>query len=117
MKYFISITAILALILGCEKTIDNSLQEFGSVEFNSTVWNKSNSEVRAKMIYSFIKTTDIRKLSSKDIYSLLGKSTAYYEYDEFPAYILKSDNKQYILAFPINRNTNKIRKYVLKEDK
>jgi len=72
------------------------------------------------MVASFLETHNITNMTSQELRSLLGESTAYYEYDEFPAYFVGSENTKsdtgngYLLAFPIDRKTGKIRKYIIK---
>jgi len=100
------------MILGCEKNSIEKAKIFGTKEFISSKWIKADTNIKSKMIYSFLKNHDIRNMNNNDIHQLLGKSTAYYEYDEFPAYNLILNGRKYIIAFPVNRDTNKIRKYI-----
>lgn len=113
MKRLIIIMSIFNLMVGCSSSSFNDAKAFGDTEFSSQSWKSSNNEDKAKMVYSFLTKNNITNLQAADIYNLLGKSTAYYEYDEFPAYLIESSNKEYTLAFPVNRETSKIRKYII----
>ncbi len=71
------------------------------------------------MVYSFIAQHDITVMAYDDVVNLLGKPTAYYNYDEYPAYFVGPKNieseygKGYVLAFPTDRKTNKVRRYII----
>ena len=71
------------------------------------------------MLYSFVKTHVIERLTAKDIFNLLGPSTSYYQYDDFPAYLVGPKTVQsqagqgHLLAFPVNRTTGLIQEFVL----
>ena len=71
------------------------------------------------MVFSLLQTYDIENMNVEEIKLLLGESTAYYEYDEFPAYIIGPKTVKteygdgYLLAFPFDRKTGVIRKYII----
>jgi len=111
IKSFI-LLSLLLVTLGCENNTLEKVKEFGTKEFVSSKWKSSDVNIKSEMIYSFLKSNNINNMTKSEIHQLLGESTAYYEYDEFPAYNLTSNGTEYILAFPINRETNKIKKYV-----
>lgn len=62
---------------------------------------------------------DVANMKVEELQSLLGESTAYYEYDEFPAYLVGPENigseygNGYLLAFPFDRKTGVISKYII----
>ena len=113
MRTLTSLVLMFSLLSGCDSNSLNSLKKYGENQFSTKSWLSSNSEERSKMVYSFLTKNDITQLNTSELYKLLGSSTGYYEYDEFPAYIIKSENKEYTLAFPVNRKTMKIRTYVI----
>ena len=114
------ITIILSFfgLVGCSSNIED-LKQLGEKPFTKENWQSATQQERAKMVYSFLKEREIRKLSANEVIALLGKPTAYYEYDEFPAYLIGPKTIQteygngYLLAFPINRETGLIKKFVL----
>ncbi|MBN4080317.1 hypothetical protein JYT31_01500 [Beggiatoa alba] len=116
MKKALIIMFFLQFLSGCENNAIVKAKSFGTKEFDSREWKSSNSSSRSKMIYSFLKKHDIVNMTPSEIYNLLGKSTAYYEYDEFPAYLLQSNQDEYIIAFPIDRKTQKIKKYLFEPE-
>lgn len=103
---------LLVVTLGCEKNSLDKVKEFGTKKFISSKWKSSDTNIKSEMIYSFLKAHTINNMTKSQIHQFLGESTAYYEYDEFPAYNLISNGAEYIIAFPVDRETNKIRKYV-----
>lgn len=109
--------SIFYFFTGCSDNPYNEIKLFGDRNFSSSEWKAASSENKSKMLYSFLQNHDVTSYKADDIYNLLGNSTAYYEYDEFPAYEIISDKKKYILAFPVDRETHKIRKYVLTTEK
>ena len=111
IKPFI-LLSLLLVTLGCENDSLDKVKIFGIKEFVSSKWKSSDTNIKSEMIYSFLKNNNINNMTKSEIHQLLGESTAYYEYDEFPAYNLISNGTEYIIAFPINRETNKTRKYV-----
>lgn len=108
-------------LLGCSSQ-DESLKALGTQKFSKQGWKIANQQERGMMLYSFIKTHDVKSMTSKDIVTLLGESTAYYQFDDFPAYLVGPENVQseagsgYLLAFPVSRSTGLVQRYVLQPD-
>jgi len=102
----------LFIVLSCENNSIEKVKIFGTNDFVSSEWKTSDIDVKSKMVYSFLKNHNVKEMEANEIHQLLGKSSAYYEYDEFPAYNITLNGDKYIIAFPINRETNKIRKYI-----
>ncbi|VAW87562.1 hypothetical protein MNBD_GAMMA18-2199 [hydrothermal vent metagenome] len=106
-------------IFGCSSNSIEDIKILGTNEFSKEAWNSASQEERGKMVFSLLKSHDVKKMKVEEIKSLLGESTAYYEYDEFPAYLIgsksiKSDyGNGYLLAFPFDRKTGLIRKYII----
>jgi hypothetical protein len=112
MIKYLFILLLLFSTLSCENNSIEKAKAFGAKEFVSSEWKSSDINTKSEMIYSFLKKHDVSNMYSNDIHQLLGDSTAYYEYDEFPAYNIILNGNEYVIAFPINRKTNKIRKHV-----
>jgi len=106
-------------IIGCSSNSIENIKVLGTNEFTKEAWVNASQEERGEMVFSLLKTHDVKKMKVEEIKSLLGNSTAYYEYDEFPAYLvgsksIKSDyGDGYLLAFPFDRETGLIRKYII----
>jgi len=110
---------VMMSLFGCSTSSIEDIKALGTSEFTAEAWTNASQEERGKMVFSLLKKNDIKKMKVEEIISLLGNSTAYYEYDEFPAYLvgqksIKSDyGNGYLLAFPFDRKTGLIRKYVI----
>ena len=118
IKYILlALTTLIAT--GCGEPSIQNLKILGTEQFTPEKWQTAKQVERARMVYSLISQHEVEKLNAKDIYSLLGPSTGYYEYDEFPAYLVehsppeKNQRIEYLLAFPINRDTGKVRKFII----
>jgi hypothetical protein len=117
----ILILGLIAMIniFGCSSNSIEDIKVLGTSEFTTEAWANASQEERGKMIFSLLKKHDVKKMKVEEIKSLLGNSTAYYEYDEFPAYLvgpksIKSDyGDGYLLAFPFDRKTGLIREYII----
>ena len=117
MKYLFSLFFII--LVSCSANEKMNISKLGNQEFSTEAWLNSNQEDRGKMVNSFLQMYNVQEMNTQEIYDLLGDSTAYYEYDEFPAYFVGPKSvesvygKGYVLAFPIDRKTGKIRKFVI----
>lgn len=106
-------------IFGCSSNSLEDLKVLGTSTFSKDAWADASQEERGKMVFSLLDKYKVTKMKVEDIQSLLGKSTAYYEYDEFPAYLVGPKNIKseygsgYILAFPFNRKTGMVSKYLV----
>lgn len=119
MSKIIFLGLVLFTITSCFSGSVEDLKILGTDKFSTTIWLDASQEERGKMVYSFFKTNDIYSMTAQDIKKLLGKPTGYYNYDEFPAYMVGDKSVQsnygsgYILAFPIDRDTELISRYVI----
>ena len=104
---------------GCSSNSLEDLKILGTNSFSKDVWVDASQEERGKMVFSLLHKYKVTKMKVEDIQSLLGKSTAYYDYDEFPAYLVGPKNIEsqygngYILAFPFDRKLGMVRKYLI----
>jgi hypothetical protein len=95
------------------------LQGLGTAEFSKENWGMASQEARGEMVYSLSKNYKFNEMNKDQVLALLGESTAYYEYDEFPAYFVGPKNiasdygNGYLLAFPLDRETGLIREVVI----
>jgi hypothetical protein len=66
------------------------------------------------MVASLLAKHTATSLTAKQVINLLGAPTSYYEYDEYPAYMvgpksIESDyGKGYVLAFVTDKDTGKV---------
>jgi hypothetical protein len=109
---------ILIGLAACSQSPDN-LKQLGTKPFSTDAWASANQVERGEMVYSFISGRKIEKMTANEVINELGEPTAYYEYDEFPAYRVGANTveseygKGYVLAFPIDRDSGLVRKWVL----
>jgi hypothetical protein len=118
MKYYV-VLCLALFICSCSSSNDMNLQKLGTVEFSKETWAMASQEARGAMVYSLSESYTFNEMSKDQILALLGESTAYYEYDEFPAYFVGSKSIEseygngYLLAFPLDRETGLIREVVI----
>ncbi|WP_199611044.1 hypothetical protein [Flocculibacter collagenilyticus] len=114
---------LVALLLnGCSDSTNmyEQYQQLGTETFTSEKWKSASQEERATLIYSFLTQYEINKLSREDVIALLGEPTAYFEYDEIPAYFIGSKSVSsvygsgYLIAFPYDRTTGIVTKVIIK---
>lgn len=117
----IFITGLLLMfgLFGCSSDSQEDLKILGTNNFSKEAWMSSSQEERGTMVFSLLQKHNVKNMKVEDVQSLLGKSTAYYEYDEFPAYLVGSKEieseygRGYLLAFPFDRKTGKISQYII----
>ncbi len=96
-----------------------SFKILGKKEFTKQKWDESSQEERGELVYSFLYKNKEKRVSSKDIFNMLGPSTAYYDHDHYPAYFIGPKNIEsmygngYLLAFSID-DTGYINGIILK---
>lgn len=123
-KLFICLlTSLLFFGCGNQNTVSYSsiikLKILGAKQFSKEKWRVASQEERANMVYDLIKSHNVIGMSADELIKLLGPPTAYYDYDEFPAYFIgpKSVNSVagagYVLAFIVNRSTGKTDRFVI----
>lgn len=106
-------------IFGCSSNSLEDLKVLGTDEFSKDGWMNASQREKGKMVFSLLRKYDVTNMKVEEVQSLLGGSTAYYEYDEFPAYLVGPENIEseygdgYLLAFPFDRKTGMIRKYII----
>ncbi|WCN09007.1 hypothetical protein [Marinomonas mediterranea] len=97
----------------------STTETLGKEAFSPKKWQNASQEIRATLLHSFLMQYDLKSLSTEQLISLLGPPTAYYEYDEIPAYFVGSEDissmygKGYLVAFPFDKSTGKIEHIVI----
>jgi len=106
--------AILLVSCTANNDAQNSLQEFkklGSTKFTAQSWKGASQEERASMVYDLLQNNSPIGKSRNNVLALLGEPTSYYDYDEFPAYVVGPKTitseyaKGYVLAFIVNSSS------------
>lgn len=106
-------------IFGCSSNSLETLKVLGTDKFSKDGWMNASQRERGGMVFSLLQKYDVTNMQVEELQSLLGESTAYYEYDEFPAYLVGPENIEseygngYLLAFPFDRKTGVINKYII----
>ncbi|MFT5881110.1 MAG: hypothetical protein ACI86X_002249 [Moritella sp.] len=106
------ILAASLTLVACSEVSD--LSELGTAPFEKAKWESSITE-RSTMLNDLLSKYDVTKQDRAGIERLLGDSDGYYLYDEFPAYRLEPTGNC-IVAFPIDRDTGKVKKVVIEPD-
>lgn len=119
MSHRLWLLFLVILLSGCfGRSIEDQAKLLGSKEFIKDAWTTSTQEQRGEMVASFLKKNNPTSLTANDVKNLLGPSTGYYQYDEYPAYLVGPTSveseygKGYLLAFVTDKNTGKILKVV-----
>lgn len=95
-------------------SVEYQARKLGQREFTPAAWASATQMQRAEMTASFLKQYDTRGFMRKDIEALLGKQTAYYDYDSNLAYVVGPDTVRsmygngYLLVFEGDKDTGKI---------
>lgn len=114
--------ALLSVIVlsGCSAdSIENQAKKLGARDFTTQAWAVGTQEERGQMIASFLAKYSVTDLTGKQVRLLLGPSTGYYDYDEYPAYLVgprtvKSEyGNGYLWVFITDKSNGKVRKVVL----
>ncbi len=120
MKKILSGLFLLAFgIAGCSSDSLEAIKALGTRDFSADAWSSASQKDRGEMVFSLLDTYEITTMKVEEIKALLGESTAYYDYDEFPAYLVGPETIQseygngYVLAFPFDRRTGLISHYVI----
>jgi len=108
---------LLAMIslFGCSPPpVSEQARRLGTQAFSQASWATASPEKRGEMVSSFLSQHDLKSLTAGDIKTLLGVPTAYYDYDENPAYLVGPSTvesgygKVYLLAFMADKASGKM---------
>ena len=114
--------ALLSIILlpGCSAdSTDDQARKLGARDFTAQAWMAGTQEERGRMIASFLAKYKVTELTGRQVKDLLGPSTGYYDYDEYPAYLvgprtIKSEyGEGYLWVFITDKRSSKVRKVIL----
>jgi hypothetical protein len=110
----------VALLAGCSgESVENQAKKLGTRDFSTQTWVVATQEERGQMIASFLAKHKVTDLTDRQVRNLLGPSTGYYDYDEYPAYLvgprtLKTEyGSGYLWVFITDKSTGKVRQVVL----
>lgn len=110
---------LMLSLFGCGgKSVEQQARMLGSREFSAESWAAATQEARGEMVASLLAKHEPASLTAKEIIKLLGAPTGYYEYDEYPAYLvgptsIESDHgKGYLLAFVTDKSTGKVARVI-----
>ena len=116
------VVTVLYGIIGCTQETNEipSIENFkalGTIPFSQINWTSSNQEERGKMVYDLLKNSDFIGKKRADVVSVLGQPTSYYDYNEYPAYVVgpKTVSSEYadgyVLAFITDHVSGEITNY------
>lgn len=115
MRMLMTGLLLMMSLFGCiGKSVENQAKTLGTSEFTVDAWANGTQEQRGEMVASLLAKHPATSLTAKQVISLLGTPTSYYEYDEYPAYMVgpksvESDyGKGYVLAFVTDKDTGEI---------
>lgn len=112
MKVMLILVLAASVVAGCGSDIHEKTKRWEAAEFKPEKWQELGPNERSRMVYSFLSQYEIKAMSSEDVSDVLGIPTAYYEYDEFPAYDILVGRTRYVMAFPVARDTQRVRELV-----
>jgi hypothetical protein len=94
-------------------------KKLGTREFTTRAWTAGTQEERGQMISSFLAKYKATELTGKQVRGLLGPSTGYYDYDEYPAYLVGPGTVRtehgdgYLWVFITDKESGKVSKVIL----
>src|SRR4051812_21580976 len=114
--------ALLATIMlsGCSAdSVENQAKKLGTQDFTAQAWKVGTQEERGQMVASFLARYRVTDLDGKQVKRLLGPSTGYYDYDEYPAYLIGPKTVEskygngYLWVFMTDKRSGKVLEVVL----
>lgn len=119
MKALAMMVFVLIFGFSCRsKSNPDKLKQLGTDRFSSELWLKSQPDARSSMVYDLVANHGVLGMTRTEIVALLGQPTAYYDYDEFPAYQIgepstTEQTSARLIAFITDRKTGRITHYVI----
>jgi hypothetical protein len=111
MRRFSTVLLLAYLLSGCSAdSVEAQAKKLGAREFTTQAWTGGTQEERGQMIASFLAKYKAGELTGKQVRALLGPSTGYYDYDEYPAYLV---GKGYLWVFITDKDKDKVRRVIL----
>jgi hypothetical protein len=111
MRCFSIVLLLACLLSGCSAdSVEAQAKKLGAREFTTLAWTSGTQEVRGQMVASFLGKHKAGELTGKQVRTLLGPSTGYYDYDAYPAYLVGNG---YLWVFITDKDNDKVRKVIL----
>jgi hypothetical protein len=111
MRRFSTVLLLAYLLSGCSAdSVEAQAKKLGAREFTTQAWTGGTQEERGQMIASFLAKYKAGELTGKQVRALLGPSTGYYDYDEYPAYLVGNG---YLWVFITDKDNDKVRRVIL----
>ncbi|MEW7847526.1 hypothetical protein AB2N08_02395 [Massilia aurea] len=105
-----------ALFAGCGQSVGDQARKLGNRAFTPQAWAAATDVQRGAMTASLLKTQAMTHLHRKDVESLLGRPTGYYNYDTNPAYVVGPATVEsiyahgYLLVLETSKNDGKVKR-------
>jgi hypothetical protein len=100
-----------AMLFACSSgSVEKQAAKLGTKEFTAQEWAVAGQESRGEMLASLLAKHRFAGTPAKDVKALLGPPTAYYDYDENPAYLVGPRSVKspygdgYLLVFLTDKN-------------
>lgn len=119
LNTILKVVGALLLLGGCSgASLEDQAKALGTRPFAKEAWATGTQQERGEMVASFLSQYKPATLTRRDVVSLLGSPTGYYEYDENPAYLVGPPissvyGNGYLFAFVTDKSTGHVRKVVL----
>lgn len=116
---FIALSMVTTLSACSAESVESQAKKLGVRDFTVQAWTAGTQEQRAQMIASFLAKYKATDLTGKQVRTLLGPSTGYYDYDEYPAYLVgpaavKSGyGNGYLWVFITNKSNGRVDRVIL----
>jgi hypothetical protein len=115
MRLFLMASLLSLVLAGCSgQSVEKQARQLGNREFTVQAWQGATQEERGEMLASLLDKHRLVGRPAKEAVALLGKPTAYYEYDENPAYVVgpgtveSESGDGYLLVFLTDKATGRI---------
>lgn len=120
MRMLFGVCLLTCVLSGCSAdSVEAQAKKLGTREFTAQAWKAATQEERGQMIASFLAKYKATELTAAQVRSLLGPSTGYYDYDEYPAYLVgpatvRSEyGNGYLWVFRTDKDNGKVRQVIL----
>jgi hypothetical protein len=111
MRWFSMVLLLTYLLSGCSAdSVEAQAKKLGAREFTTQAWTGGTQDERGQMIASFLNKYKASELTGKQVRALLGPSTGYYDYDEYPAYLVGNGH---LWVFITDKDNGKVSKVIL----
>jgi len=120
MRLLVWVLLLVCVLSGCSaEPVEAQAKKLGSREFTTRAWKAGTQEERGQMVASFLAKFKATELTAAQVRILLGPSTGYYDYDEYPAYLVGPDTVRseygngYLWVFLTDKDNGKVRQVIL----